>query len=32
MMSLAAGTKLGRCEIRAQIGAGGMGRMVEDLR
>src|SRR5438067_13774459 len=27
MMSLAAGTKLGRYEIRAQIGAGGMGEV-----
>ncbi len=26
------GTKLGRYEIRAKIGEGGMGRMVEDLR
>ena len=29
---IALGTKLGRYEIRAKIGAGGMGRMVEDLR
>jgi len=29
---IALGTKLGRYEIRSQIGAGGMGWMVEDLR
>jgi len=29
---IVAGTKLGRYEISAKIGAGGMGRMVEDLR
>ena len=31
-MTLPAGTKLGRYEIRSQIGAGGMGQMVEDLK
>jgi hypothetical protein len=31
-MTIAAGTKLGRYEIRSKIGEGGMGRMVEDLR
>jgi len=31
-MTIAAGTKLGRYEIRSQIGEGGMGQMVEDLK
>ena len=31
-MTIAAGTKLGRYEIRSQIGVGGMGQMVEDLK
>ena len=31
-MTIAAGTKLGRYEIRSKIGAGGMGQMVERFK